>query len=118
MVALVGVHARLVEEGRCGWLGVDDREDWQEPAPLDAVPRAVARALPTLNGEMVLQLKSTPLVATITDIDLYAVTSKIRQATYIMYEPLLLLALIYLCLTGVMVTVFRYIENKNPTRDA
>ena len=37
------IHARLVEEGRCAWLGVDDLEDWQEPPPLDAVPRAVAR---------------------------------------------------------------------------
>ena len=81
------------------------------------LPRAVARALPTLNGEVVLQLKSTPLVATITVIDLYAVTSKVRQATYIIYEPLLLLALIYLCLTGILVLTFRYFENKNPTRD-
>ena len=81
------------------------------------LPRAVARALPTLNGEVVLQLKATPLVATITVIDLYAVTSKVRQATYIIYEPLLLLALIYLCLTGILVATFRYFENKNPTRD-
>ncbi len=35
------------------------------------LPRAVHRALPTLNGEMVLQLKATPLVATITVVDLY-----------------------------------------------
>jgi len=81
------------------------------------LPRAVARALPTLNGEVVLQLKATPLVATITVIDLYAVTSKVRQATYIIYEPLLLLALIYLCLTGILVATFRYFENKSPTRD-
>ncbi|MDJ0782758.1 MAG: ABC transporter permease subunit [Desulfosarcinaceae bacterium] len=81
------------------------------------LPRAIARALPTLNGEVVLQLKATPLVATITVIDVYAVTSKVRQATYIIYEPLLLLALIYLCLTGILVFTFRYFENRNPTRD-
>jgi len=81
------------------------------------LPRALHRALPTLNGEVVLQLKSTPLVATITVIDLYAVISKIRQETYIVYEPMLLLALIYLCMTGVLVAVFRYFENKIPTRD-
>ena len=45
-------------------------------------------------------------------------TSKVRQATYIIYEPLLLLALIYLCLIGILVATFRYFENKNPTRDA
>jgi polar amino acid transport system permease protein len=82
------------------------------------LPRAVHRALPTLNGETVLQLKSTPLVATITVIDLYAVISKVRQDTYITYEPLLLLALIYMVLTGILVTAFRMLENRIPTRGA
>ena len=80
------------------------------------LPRAMHRALPTLNGEVVLQLKATPLVATITVIDLYAVISKVRQETYVVYEAMLLLALIYLCLTGILVAVFRYFENKIPTR--
>ena len=82
------------------------------------LPRALHRALPTLTGETVLQLKSTPLVATITVIDLYAVISKVRQETYITYEPLLLLALIYLCLTAILVVVFRYFESKIPSRGA
>ncbi|MCP8896265.1 ABC transporter permease subunit [Shinella daejeonensis] len=82
------------------------------------LPRAVHRALPTLNGEMVLQLKATPLVATITVIDVYAIISKVRQETYITYEPLLLLALIYLCLTAVLVVAFRWFENRIPTRGA
>lgn len=82
------------------------------------LPRAIHRALPTLNGETVLQLKSTPLVATITVIDVYAVISKVRQMTYLTYEPLLLLALIYLCLTAILVVAFRYLENKIPTRGA
>ncbi|GAB4064264.1 ABC transporter permease subunit [Ancylobacter sonchi] len=82
------------------------------------LPRAVHRALPTLSGETVLQLKSTPLVATITVIDVYAVVSKIRQMTFLTYEPLLLLALLYLCLTALLVLAFRYFENKIPTRSA
>lgn len=81
------------------------------------LPRALHRALPTLAGEVVLQLKSTPLVATITVVDVYAVVSKIRQETYIVYEPMLLLALIYLCLTSVLVLIFRHFENKIPVRD-
>ena len=80
------------------------------------LPRAVLRALPTLNGEVVLQLKATPLVATITVVDVYAVISKVRQDTYIVYEPLLFLALIYLILTGILVLIFRYFENRIPTR--
>jgi polar amino acid transport system permease protein len=82
------------------------------------LPRAVHRALPTLSGETVLQLKATPLVATITVIDVYAVISKVRQETYITYEPLLLLALIYLFLTAILVVAFRYFESKIPTRGA
>jgi polar amino acid transport system permease protein len=80
------------------------------------LPRAVHRALPTLTGEMVLQLKATPLVATITVVDVFAVFSRVRQDTYIVYEPLLLLALIYLCLTGILVTLFRYLERMVPQR--
>ncbi len=82
------------------------------------LPRAIHRALPTLNGETVLQLKSTPLVATITVVDAYSVMSKVRQETYLTYEPLLLLALIYLCLTGLLILLFRYFENRIPTRGA
>jgi ABC-type arginine/histidine transport system permease subunit len=65
------------------------------------LPRAIHRALPTLAGETVLQLKATPLVATITVVDVYAIISRVRQDTYLTYEPLLLLlALIYMILTG------------------
>jgi len=82
------------------------------------LPRALHRALPTLNGEMVLQLKSTPLVATITVIDLYGVISRVRSATLLTYEPLLLLALIYLILTAIMVAIFRHFENRIPSKGA
>jgi len=80
------------------------------------LPRAVQRVLPTLNGETVLQLKSTPLVATITVVDVYGVISKVKQDTFLTYEPMLLLALIYMILTGILVAVFRYFENKIPTK--
>ncbi len=80
------------------------------------LPQAVQRALPTLAGETVLQLKATPLVATITVIDLYAVASTVRQDTFITYEPLLLLALIYMVLTGILVFLFRKIEARIPSR--
>lgn len=80
------------------------------------LPRAVQRALPTLNGETVLQLKATPLVATITVVDVYGVISKVRQDTFLTYEPLLLLALIYLILTGILVAAFRYFESRIPVK--
>lgn len=80
------------------------------------LPQAIQRALPTLAGETVLQLKATPLVATITVIDIYAVSSRVRQDTFIVYEPLLLLALIYLLITGIIVLAFRRLEARIPAR--
>ncbi|MEO9340739.1 ABC transporter permease subunit [Mesorhizobium sp. SB112] len=80
------------------------------------LPQAIQRALPTLAGETVLQLKATPLVATITVVDIYAVSSRVRQDTFIVYEPLLLLALIYLCITGIIVFLFRRLEARIPAR--
>ena len=46
------------------------------------LPRALRMVLPTLAGETVLQLKSTPLAATITVMDLFGVANMIRQDTY------------------------------------
>lgn len=80
------------------------------------LPQALHRALPTLAGETVLQLKGTPLVATITMIDIYSVASRVRQETFITYEPLLLLAAVYMVITGAIVFVFRRLEARMPTR--
>jgi polar amino acid transport system permease protein len=80
------------------------------------LPQALHRALPTLAGETVLQLKATPLVATITMIDIYSVASRVRQETFITYEPLLLLALVYMTITGILVFAFRKLEARIPAR--
>lgn len=78
------------------------------------LPRALQNVFPTLAGEMVLTLKSTPLAATITIQELFGVGYQIRQDTYRIYEPLLLIAGIYVILTGVIVLVMRYLENRVP----
>lgn len=76
------------------------------------MPQALASAIPTLGGETVLQLKATPLVATITVIDIYAVASRVRQDTFIIYEPLLLLAVVYMALAGLIALAFRGLERR------
>ncbi len=73
-------------------------------------PQALQRAIPTLGGETVLQLKATPLIATITVVDIYAVASRVRQDTFIIYEPLLLLALVYMVVAGVIAFGFKLLE--------
>ncbi|PZR00378.1 MAG: ABC transporter permease [Cereibacter sphaeroides] len=82
------------------------------------LPQAIQRALPTLGGETVLQLKATPLIATITVMDIYSVANRVRQDTFIVYEPLLLLAVVYMCITGVIVLGFRWLERRVPQRTA
>lgn len=80
-------------------------------------PLAIRNVLPTLGGEAILQLKATPpLVATITIVEIFAVSSRVRQDTFIVYEPLLLLAVVYMVIAGILAMCFKYVEDQVPTR--
>jgi polar amino acid transport system permease protein len=79
-------------------------------------PRAVRMVLPTLAGESVSQLKSTPLAATITVMDLMGVTNMIRQDTFRTYEPLILVALVYMGITFIIVMIFNWVERLVPQK--
>lgn len=70
------------------------------------LPQALRRALPTLVGETILQLKATPLVATITVMDIYSVAAQVRQATYLTYEPLILISVVYVAIALLIQRVF------------
>lgn len=78
------------------------------------LPRAVQNVFPTLAGEVVLTLKATPLAATITIYELFGRSTEVRQDTFLVYEPLLLVAGIYVLLTGVIVTLFGWLERRIP----
>lgn len=79
------------------------------------LPRALQNVLPTLAGEAVLTLKSVPLASTITIFGVYGVGSIVRQETYRTYEPLLFVGFIYICITGLIVVFFRWLENRVPS---
>jgi polar amino acid transport system permease protein len=79
-------------------------------------PRAVFQVLPTLAGDVIGQLKSTPLVFTIPVLDLMAGISKVRQDTFLTYEPLIFLAVIYMVLTFFITQGFNYLERLIPQR--
>ena len=78
------------------------------------LPQAIQNVLPTLGGETILQLKATPLVATIAMLDIYSVAGRVRQDTFIVYEPLLLLAVVYMVIAGVIALIFRRLEMRVP----
>ena len=80
------------------------------------LPRAIQSVLPTLVGEFIMTLKATPLAATITVFEVYGVSNIVRQNTFLVYEPLLFVALIYLILTVSLVVFFRWFENRMPSR--
>lgn len=47
-------------------------------------------------------------------IDIYAVASRLRQDRLVVYEPLLLLAVVYLVLTAIIVWAFKKLEDRLP----
>jgi polar amino acid transport system permease protein len=51
-------------------------------------------------------------------VDIYAVSSRVRQDTFIVYEPLLLLAVVYMLIAGVIVLLFRWLESLVPQKRA
>jgi polar amino acid transport system permease protein len=79
-------------------------------------PRAFRIVLPTIGGEVITQLKSTPLAATVTVIELYGASYQIRQDTYRVYEPLLMIAVVYFCLTYIITRAFNFIERQVPQK--
>lgn len=76
------------------------------------LPRAYRSVLPTLAGEAVLTLKSTPLAATITVYDLFGVGTLVRQETFRVYEPLLLIAGIYVIIAAALTLLFGWLERR------
>ncbi|ACM38216.1 MULTISPECIES: ABC transporter permease [Rhizobium/Agrobacterium group] len=80
------------------------------------LPRAIRIALPTIAGEVVMQLKATPLAFTVTVMDLYAVAYKVRQDTLLVYEPLIVVTLFYLAITAIIARCFRMVEAQVPIR--
>jgi polar amino acid transport system permease protein len=80
------------------------------------LPRTLRNAMPALAGETILTLKSTPLAALVTVIDIYGVASKIRQETYIIYPPLIMVMIIYVILTLGITQILKWFELQIPTR--
>ncbi|MCY1233661.1 Octopine transport system permease protein OccM [compost metagenome] len=108
--ALLAVHKGELEAGQAFGMGRWTllRRIW--------LPRAIRIALPTITGEVVLQLKATPLAFTVTVMDLYSVAYKIRQDTLLVYEPLVVVTIFYVCLTILITRAFRVVEMQVPIR--
>ena len=58
---------------------------------------------------------STPLAATITVIDLMGAANIVRAQTFRTYEPLLVVAVVYVALAIVIALAFRFLERRVPS---
>ncbi|NWD75907.1 ABC transporter permease subunit [Pseudomonas gingeri] len=76
------------------------------------LPRAMGLLLPTLAGETVMLLKSTALASTIAVIDLLGAANVVRAQTLQVYQPLLLVAGVYVCLTFLIEALFAFAERR------
>jgi polar amino acid transport system permease protein len=80
------------------------------------LPRAIRNVLPNLGGETISTMKATPLAALVTVVDIYGVADKVRQETYIIYPPLIMIMIVYLILTFIITRIFSHIERQIPVR--
>lgn len=76
------------------------------------IPQAVTKILPTLVSEFIVLLKETAVIGFIAGFDITRVANTIISQTYSATEPLLMAALIYLCLTTIFTTIMRQVERR------
>jgi polar amino acid transport system permease protein len=78
------------------------------------LPRAFRNVIPALGGETILTLKATPLAALVTVVDLFGAADRVRQETYIIYPPLVMV--MYMILTFIIARSFDALEKQIPSR--
>lgn len=78
------------------------------------LPRAIQVTLPALSGEAILLLKATPLASTITVVDLMGAANIVRAQTFRVYEPLIVVACVYIVCAVIIALLFRWLERRVP----
>lgn len=76
------------------------------------IPQALRAILPSLMNEFIMMIKETSLVSTLGIFDVMYVQKVIAGATYAIFEPYIIIALIYLVLTTLLTTLSKQLERK------
>lgn len=76
------------------------------------LPQAVRNILPTLGNEFIMMLKETSLASTFFIGDLMTKYQTIKGATFISFETLLIIGLVYLCVTYPLSKLVGWFEKK------
>jgi His/Glu/Gln/Arg/opine family amino acid ABC transporter permease subunit len=103
--AVQSVHKSQVEAGRSLGLG------WFKTMRFIVWPQAFITALPSLGNQFIISLKDTSLMAVISVEELTRNGQIIIAATFRAFQIWLLVALIYLLLTGVMTIILNKLED-------
>jgi histidine transport system permease protein len=76
------------------------------------LPQALRRVLPAYSNEVVLMLHATSLAFTATVPDLLKIARDANAATYQTFTSYGIAALIYLCVSFILVGIFRIVEKR------
>ena len=76
------------------------------------LPQAVRNILPALGNEFIMMLKETSLASTFFLGDLMTSCLMVKGATYLTLEPMIIVALIYLCMTYPLSKLVEYFEKR------
>ena len=76
------------------------------------LPQAVRNILPALGNEFIMMLKETSLASTFFLGDLMTSCLIVKGATYLTLEPMIIIAVVYLCMTYPLSKLVAYFEKK------
>lgn len=76
------------------------------------LPQAIKTILPSLGNEFIMMIKESSMVSTIGVADVMYQQKIIQGATYKIFEPLVVIAIIYLILTTILTTAIGLLERK------
>lgn len=101
-----GIDKGQMEAGRS--LGLSYAETMQSII----LPQAFRQMLPALVSEFICLVKETAIISFIGGLDLMKAQSIIQSRTYNALQPLLLVGLCYLVITGILTLVMHHLEKK------
>ena len=77
------------------------------------LPSAIRRTLPAYSNEVVMMLHSTSLASTVPSlVDLTGAASRVYSDYYLPFEAYIAAAVIYLCITFILIGIFRVAERR------
>jgi len=103
---LEAIDKGQMEAGRS--LGLSKRETMTSVI----IPQAVRIVLPGLGNEFVAMIKESSIVSVVGIFDVMYTSNIVKAATYSIFEPLLIVALIYFVLTSILTDLMKRLEKR------